>query len=666
LHDHLHELATTAQPLGLHTFGRGSDEQGRLYTVLMMLGAPFWEAAATLADGNDLEADEALIADYANMTQTAPYKLLAKYAVQGQSTNGLPPKLKAMVEQGHRWYTDLQAEGETRGLLAALEGRYIPTSYGGDPIKNPDSLPTGRNLYGFDPSRVPTKAAWAAGKEALDKLAAAHKQKTGVTPSKFTFTLWSVETMRHMGMLEAQALWAMGVEPVWDAGGRVTDVRLVPRKDLGRPRIDVVLSATGLYRDHFPNVMKQLARAAQLASQATVESDNAVAKNAKTITAQLVTQGWRADGAQRAGETRIFSGASGNYGTGLDDAALATDTWRTKEEGDRKMAELYLRKMQFAYGPNEADWGKSGADLAREAGGSSGGASLNLYASHLKGTQAAVLARASNLYGMLTTDDPFQYLGGIATAVRYLDGKAHELFISNLRGSGSGKAEEAGGFLARELATRQFHPGYIQGLMKEGYAGTTAMLDSMNNFTGWTTVAREIVRDDQWQEFADVYVRDKHNLGMRQYMEKNNPHALAQMMERMLEMSRQGYWQADSATVEELKDRYKDLAKRFDVRTSNTTFQEFVGLSGYGLGQPVDGAVVQATPAARAAAVAQPQQAPVADKPLEPQAPPLIEGMKLEKVAEPVVQALSAMLLFAMGLLLMTPALGAWRQWRKA
>jgi cobaltochelatase CobN len=667
LHDHLHELATTAQPLGLHTFGQGSDEPGRLYTVLMMLGAPFWEAAATMADGNDLEADEALIADYARLVQTAPYQLLAKHVVQGQPTDGLPPKLKAMVEQGRRWYIDLQAEGETRGLLAALSGRYVPTSYGGDPIKNPDSLPTGRNLYGFDPSRVPTRAAWAAGKEALDRLVAAHQQKTGVTPSKFTFTLWSVETMRHMGMLEAQALWAMGVEPVWDAGGRVTDVKLVQRKDLGRPRIDVVLSATGLYRDHFPNVMKQLARAAQLASQATAEADNAVARNAKTIASQLQAQGWRADAAQRAGETRIFSGASGNYGSGLDDAALATDTWKTKEEGDRKMAELYLRKMQFAYGPVEADWGKSGADLAREAGGRSGGASMNLYAAHLKGTQGAVLARSSNLYGMLTTDDPFQYLGGIATAVRYLDGKAPELFISNLRGTGSGKAEDAAGFLSKELATRNFHPGYIQGLMKEGYAGTLQMLDGINNFTGWTTVAREIVRDDQWQEFADVYVRDKHQLGLRRYMEKNNPHALAQMMERMLEMARQGYWQADTTTVDELKVRYTDLAKRFDVRTSNTTFQEFVGLSGYGLGRAVDGAVTAAAVAStRPATAAPPPEAPADATPSVPSVPPLIEGMKLEKVSEPVVQALSSMLLLALGALLMTPALGAWRQWKKA
>ena len=669
LHDHLHELAQTAQPLGLHTFGKGSDEHGQLATVLMMLGAPFWEATAIHVDGNDLEADEAIVADFSKIAQTAPYKLLRKHLVEQAPTNLLPAKLQAMVEQGKRWFVDLQAEGETRGLLAALDGRYIPTSYGGDPVKNPDSLPTGRNLYGFDPSRVPTKAAWTAGKEALDKLVAAHKQKTGITPSKFTFSLWSVETMRHQGMLEAQALWALGVEPVWDTGGRVVDVKLVPRQDLGRPRIDVVLSATGLYRDHFPNAMKQLARAAQLAAQATGEADNPVAHNTLAIARQLATQGWRDDAALKAAQTRIFSGASGNYGSGLNDAALATDTWGSKEEGDRKMAELYLRKMQFAFGPDEADWGKSGAELASVAGAGGGAAQgsngrFNLYAAQLKGTQAAVLARTSNLYGMLTTDDPFQYLGGISTAVRYIDGKAPELFISNLRGSGSGKAEEASAFLAKELATRNFHPGHIQALMKEGYAGTVQMVDSINNFTGWTTVAREIVRDDQWQEFADVYVRDKHKLGIQQWMERENPHALAQMMERMIEMARQGYWQADSATVDELKARYKDLAQRFDVRTSNQTFQEYVGLPGYGLGQSVVSAeTVVASPAQRSAAQSNP--APTAPQPQPAPVAPLIEGMKLERVATPVVQALSAMLLLALGLLFMTPALGAWRQWRR-
>jgi cobaltochelatase CobN len=655
LHDHLHELAQMAQPLGLHTFGRGTEEQARLYTVMMMLSHPFWEAAARQAGAKPEDMDEAIVSDYQKMTQTAPYKLLRRHVVEGVALDGLPPTLRTQMEQARKWYQDLAAEGETRALLAALDGRYIPTSYGGDPIKNPDSLPTGRNLYGFDPSRVPTQAAWAAGKEALDKLVIAYREKTGQMPTKFTFSLWSVETMRHQGMLEAQALWAFGVEPVWDAGGRVVDVKLVPREQLGRPRIDVVLSATGLYRDHFPNAMKQLARAAQLAAQATQERDNPVAANSQRITAQLASQGWKRDAAQRAGETRIFSNSSGNYGTGLDNAALATDTWKSKAQGDRMMAELYLRKMQFAFGPDEAEWGKSGAELARAAGGRTTG-DTNLYAAHLKGTQGAVLARTSNVYGMLTTDDPFQYLGGIATAVRYLDGKAPELFISNLRGAGSGRAESADAFLAKELATRQFHPGYIQGLMKEGYSGSLQMLESMNNFTGWTSVAREVVRSDQWQEFVDVYVRDKHKLGLNKWFEQVNPHAQAQMMERMIEMARHDYWQPDRATLEELKAKYRDLARRYDVRSDNMTFQEFVGLPGFGLGKPVTTAA-----AAHAQASAQPT-------PSAPPAPPQIQGMQLEQVTtqdpQPsIVEALGWLLTLAS--LMAACFMGGWRQWRR-
>ncbi|MCW2313631.1 cobaltochelatase subunit CobN [Rhodoferax antarcticus] len=678
LHDHLHELAQTAQPLGLHTFGKGSDEHGQLATVLMMLGAPFWEATAVHIDGNDEEADEAIVANFSKIAETQPYQLLRKHLVERLPTDALPPELQAMVEQGKRWFTDLQAEGETRGLLAALDARYIPTSYGGDPIKNPDSLPTGRNLYGFDPSRVPTQAAWKAGQQALDQLVAAHQQKTGVTPSKFTFSLWSVETMHHQGLLEAQALWALGVEPTWDAGGRVTDVKLVARQTLGRARIDVVLSATGLYRDHFPNAMKQLARAAQLAAQANDEADNAVAANTRTVAGQLAAQGWRTEAAQKAAETRIFSGASGSYGSGLDDAALATDTWKSKAEGDRKLAELYLRKMQYAYGPDEADWGKSAAELASTAGvggtaASDGSQAINLYAAHLTGTQGAVLARSSNLYGMLTTDDPFQYLGGIAAAVRAIDSKAPEMFISNLRGSGAGKAENAASFLAKELATRNFHPGHIQALMREGYAGTTQMVDSINNFTGWTTVAREIVRDDQWQEFADVYVRDKHKLGIPQWMERENPHALALMMERMLEMARQGYWQADRAMVDELKAKYKDLAQRFDARTDNRSLQKFVGLSGYGLTRslsPQETILRSPAPGAAARPVAAPPAAPatpVAPAPMPDLLPaPLpITGIKLEQMLHEAKNVLEPLLLIALSLLFLTPVAGAWQQWRK-
>ncbi|MFT7774465.1 cobaltochelatase subunit CobN [Roseateles sp.] len=646
-HDHLHEIARSVQPQGLHTFGQGPEERLRVATVLMMLGKEFWEGMA----GPGEEADEMLVGDWTRLAESSPFRKL-QALLQGDKSQDaavakMPEAARAKVALARQWYDSLGGQSETQGLLNALAGRYIPTSYGGDPIKNPDTLPTGRNLYGFDPSRVPTKAAWEAGKEAMDQLIQVHRDKNGKFPQKLTFTLWSVETMRHFGLLEAQALWAMGVEPVWDSGGRVSDVKLIPRAQLGRPRVDIVLSATGLYRDHFPNVMRQLAKAVRLAAEAKGESDNPVAANAQRIAQQLRARGVDTAAAERAGQTRIFSSESGRYGTGLDDAALATDTWKTQAEGDRKLAELYLSRMQFAYGPDEAEWGARGV-----AGGGKAG-QLNLYAEHLRGTEGAVLARSSNLYGMLTTDDPFQYLGGIGLAVRHLDGKAPELYVSNLRNPGGSKVEGAASFLAKELATRNFHPGYVAGLMKEGYSGTLQVLDGINNFAGWQSVAREIVRDDQWQEFMDVYVRDKHNLGLKRWFEGQNPHALAQSIERMLEAARQGQWKADAKSVAELKQRWRELARRYDVKTDNQAFNQFVG-AGYGLN------VAPPVPAAAAAAAqAQPTPAP-------PPPPPPVQGMKLEKVqAPPLPPTVLASTLAVLGALLLAMAGGGWRAWRR-
>jgi cobaltochelatase CobN len=642
VHDYLHELAQTAQPMGLHTFGRGTDETWRIATVLMMLGKPFWEGVA----GPDEEADEALVEDYKRLPESTAFCRLQTILQDEAAIDDLPEDLRPLAVKARSWYDALGAQNETIALLQALNGAYTPTSYGGDPIKNPDALPTGRNLYAFDPSRVPTQAAWEAGKQALEDLLAAHRQQSGKTPQKLAFTLWSVETMRHFGMLEAQALWAMGVEPVWDASGRVTDVKLVPRETLGRPRVDVVLSATGLYRDHFPNVMKQLAKAAKLAAEAE-ETDNPVAANSRRIAAQLEQQGLNRAAALNAAQTRIFSSESGRYGSGLDDAAPETDLWQGKEEGDRKLAQLYLSRMQFAYGPDESTWGEAGNGV-------------NLYAEHLKGTEGAVLARSSNLYGMLTTDDPFQYLGGIGLAVRHLDGKAPELYISNLRGSGSGKVEGAAQFLAKELATRNFHPGYIEGLMREGYAGTLQVLDGINNFWGWQATSREIVRDDQWQEFADVYVNDKHKLGLNQWFEQRNPHALAQTIQVMLEAARQGYWQADAASVNQLKQRYRELAQRHEVRTDNAAFQAYVGFGLRATTAPQPAATSAQADATESEQAETQPEVPQENTPENLPAP--ITGMRLERVEEAAPQTPTPTLLYlGVALLLLSLFGGAQR-----
>lgn len=612
LHDWLHELALANQPQGMHTLGATQEDRFRIGTLLQMLGREFVALV-------DPDPDEAFVDDYRKFTDSAAYRFLARHLSGNEALPaGADARLGAMLEQARVHYAALDASPEMRGLLLALDGRHVTPGYGGDPIRNPDSLPTGRNLYGFDPSRVPTKAAYEAGREALDKLIAAHRARHGTPPTKLAFTLWSVETMRHFGVLEAQALYAMGVRPKWNPGGQVTGVELIPREELGRPRIDVVLSATGLYRDHFPNVIKQLADAAVLAGKAD-ETDNAVRASTVALAARLEAAGIEPERARGLATTRVFSNESGVYGSGIEDAIMASDTW----EKEDKIAQLYLSRMQYAYGADMQSWGTRLPEV-------------NLYAENLKGVQGAVLARTSNLYGMLTTDDPFQYLGGVSLAVRHLTGKSPELYISNLRESDNPKAETAAQFLARELRTRQFHPGWIEALQREGYSGVNEMLDSINNFWGWQVTAPDVVRADQWQEFADVYVRDKYQLGLKDWFERNNPAAAAQMIERMLEAVRKDYWQADPATVRELAQRYRELAARFDVRTDNARFEQFVAqAAGFGLAAPQTPALQPSAQSPAAEAAAEPA--------VQPPPPPPVQGLKLTQVAQPVIALVDAL-----------------------
>lgn len=576
LHIELHDLALAQQPLGLARFGVPADSDLRLLTVQQMLGKPL--LAALAPD----DPEELLLVDYQNVRNTPVWTLLDSHVRQSQPWSG-DPAVAALLERARDYWRRLGNDNELDAFFSALRGRHVPSGYGGDPIKNPDSLPTGRNLYGFDPSRIPTREAWQAGQLAAERLIEQHREAHGAYPSKLAFTLWSVETMRHFGMLEAQVLAVLGFRPVWDAAGRVTGVEAIPVAELKRPRIDAVISATGLYRDQFPQVMHWLAQAAAQAS-ALDEVDNAVAANSRRIEQALLGRGLSAEEARLAARTRIFSSASGAYSTGLEDATLASDSFGEAEDGgqdraagEAKLAELYLERMQFAYGPDSARWGEK--------------STVNLYAEQLRGVQGAVLSRSSNLYGMLTTDDPFQYLGGLGLAIRHLDGASPELYISNLRDADNPRSETAAGFLARDLRARYFHPGWIRSIQAEGYSGALEVLGAANNLWGWQVTAPDSVRDDQWDEFKAVYVDDKLALGINEWFERHHPQAQAQLIERLLEAARKEYWSADAQTLRQLARRWQALAERHDLRSDNAKLAAFVERAavGFGLAAPAGG-----------------------------------------------------------------------------
>ena len=693
LHPYLDELAQTAQPLGLATFGEVPSPERRLLTVLQTLRKPLIDAL-----GEDI--DEVFLLDASKLMQSRPARWLQVALQDAQAASRLdlravdakaavhvagaavpnraeakvldPKLLLALAQRAQQLDAALANNEEIKGFLAALDGNHLAASYGGDPVRNPESLPTGRNLYGFDASRVPTRQAWDTGVAALDAWMQQHrKEHNGQWPNKIAFTLWAGETMRHQGVMESQALHALGVQPRWDDAGRVVGLDTVPASALKRPRMDVLLSVTGSYRDQFPTVMRWLDVAVKQVAVLPLNDqthDNFVARNSQAMAKKLQQDGASPAQAQAWSTTRVFSNEQGGYGTGLSEGAMATDTWAKADKagGDAQLAALYIARMGHGYVDGQ---GSSASNAAETEGVAT--ARAKVYANNLAQVDAALLSRTSNTYGVLTSDDPFQYLGGIALAVRQLTGRDPALYVQNLRDETEVKTESAAMAINKEMQTRYLHPQWIKAQQAEGYSGTLQVLKTSNFLWGWQVTAPQEVRQDHWQSLHNVYVRDQYKLGTRQWLEGDNRAAFAQTLERMLDAVRLNYWKPDDATRQELAQAYTEALKATGLRESNPQVQRFAAQQMQTPKQDSNAAQAnaqaKAAPSAATPRVQPPQPSPNSN-PKSDRFGEQVQGLKLEPQPQAaiksdtpasVVESLAALL--GISVLL---AVGAWRQLR--
>lgn len=576
LHDYLHELAADSLPLGLHTFGQPAAAEHRLSTVIQQLG-PDYLGAVARATGEHHEMDEPAALDFAELQATTAYRLLERHLLQGEPIEAVADgTLRDWLYQAREQEANLAVTGEIEALLAGLAGGFVAPGVGGDPVRNPQ-VPSGRNLYAFEANKLPTANAYAAGEQALEQLLTAYRDEhDGQMPSKLAFSLWSSEAMRHLGILESQVLHALGLRPQWDSGGRVRALEIIPRSELGRPRIDVVVQVTSVYRDQFDGFMQLLAEAIERLAQLD-EADSPLVANHRILVEQLQSQGLDEKQAAQLANVRIFSNAPGDYGTGVTALALDSTQW----EDEAVLAEQFLQRLQHGY--------SSSGLVASPPGG-------NLFAEQLKGVQAAVLARSSTVNGLLSTDHPFEYLGGLSQAIRQLNGEAPALYISDLR-QNSPRTTGAAQFLSGELRSRYLNPQWIGSMQQEGYAGTLELLNIVNNLWGWQATDSNMVRDDQWQAVHDGYVRDIRELGLSEWFEQHNPTAQAQLIERMVEAIRKEHWDADEQTRRELVERWQELTQQHGADSGAELTVAFINemAAGFGLSignqpQPADNA----------------------------------------------------------------------------
>ena len=436
---------------------------------------------------------------------------------------------------------------ELDSLVNALDGGFVPAGNGGEPIRTPDAYPTGKNFYGINPDKVPKPAAWEMGVTLADQMLADHVEQHGRYPEKVSFVIWGDETMRHQGVLESQIFHLLGTRPVWDVRGNVIDVEVVPTARLGRPRVDIVIASAA--EGMFNNVTVLMDKAVKLV-KLLEEADNFVRRHYLQTKAVLIERGLSEDDADRRAGVRIFDEPPGSFNLNTSGIVAASGTW----DSDAPMADEYLSKMGHGYG--NGFWGEPMEDVFRMA---------------LSGTEKVVHSSSTMLYGALDNDDFFMYAGGLAAAVRNIDGASPELVVTNTRNPGRPEMTSIDKFIGTEFRSRYVNPTWVEGMQREGYAGAGEMRAFVEYLWGWDATVTDVVDDAMWQESFSVYVEDKHDLGLEQFFDEHSPFAYQDMTARMVETIRKGYWDADQVTRERLLTEYVESVNTHGVGCSEHT-----------------------------------------------------------------------------------------------
>src|SRR5574343_1038147 len=463
---------------------------------------------------------------------------------------------------------------EMAGLLAGLDGRYIPPGKGNDPLRSPESLPTGRNFHAVDGDILPTHLGYRLGSDMAAKAVARDRRGQGSEG----VILWASDAVRDEGVMVGFALALMGAEPVWNARGIVTDVRLKP----GTARRDVVVTTSGLFRDLYPNLINLIDRAGRQALAASaarlVEADPAlqpalaavlaplpgIAWGRESLDSNLVAREWqvrwqalRADGmtleaAGQAAALRIFGDAPGAYGAGVNRLTERSGAWRERDE----IGQAYRRRMGHGYGLE-----------------SLGEASHAAFDRALDGITRTYHGRASNLYGLLDNNDAFDYLGGLSLAIEGRTGRPPEAMILQHAQPGQAEVQPLTAALLGELRGRFLNPAWLKPLMGHGYAGARTMgQEFLENLWGWQVTRPDLVKNWAWDEVKAVYFDDAHKLGLPQFLGQGpNAHVKAQMLAIFMVAAEKGFWQTDAATIKRLGGELARLVARNGLPGSGHT-----------------------------------------------------------------------------------------------
>lgn len=616
--EYLEEISAETIPYGTHTFGEGPEGEKAAMFLETMHHDLLLNTSCNLLGYDKATLLEGGIENLKNRSKAENLSKCLAFSIENSSSENSSFKgcnlfiktaetqlnrslnqkdlhiLNKTYETANRTLSLLNASGEIAALVHALDGGYILPSEQGDPINNPNVLPTGRNYYGFEAKKIPNPESWEVGKAMADELLMQHYSEYGKFPEKVAVSLWSVETLRHKGVMEAMVLRLMGAEPeFYESQGAFSKVHndkigvtslenltltLPDGAVIPRPRVDVVITTSGLYRDTLQYQLRLLDTMTHTISGLEESPEkNYIRKNSQDIKEALLSltpeeqqeilETYRAANPDFSGDfkelaeylasLRVFAPPPGGYGVGIEKEIGGGNTKWNSENATDVIGDLYMFRMANLYTTDS------------EGAVQYLGNYESIFRENLNGTEVVFNSRSSSLYGVLDNDDFFQYVGGLSAAVQAVSGETPDIKVVNLRGKP--KLEGLDIFLSRELKSRVENSLYLKGMMSSEYSGMKEIAEIVENLYGWQVTNPDLVSDYMWNDLYETLVLDKHNLGIKEAFDTSNPYAHQALTARMLECIRKGYWDASEEVIANLVREYAKNVEEYGVTCCHHT-----------------------------------------------------------------------------------------------
>ncbi|MCD4669666.1 MAG: magnesium chelatase subunit H [Actinomycetia bacterium] len=419
---------------------------------------------------------------------------------------------------------------EIAGMFNTFNGRYNPSKPAGDIFRNPEVLPTGFNLYQFDPRFVPSTTAYQRGKKIAENTLSAFMSENGKLPDSTAVILWGLETSRTQGETVSQVLAYLGVRPASGKNIWEPKYEIIPLEELGRKRIDVVVSICGFFRDMFPNIIDSFNKIfEELAMLDEPDGMNCFKANTKEIYKKLISEGMRTGQAKELSCARIFGPGEARYGTGIT-GIIETKNWQDESQ----LGDEFINSIKHVYSKNHR-----------------GMEAKDLYKSNLKSVDIVSQIRSSHEYEVTDLDHYYEFFGGLAKSIEAIKGEKVKIYITDTTGEKM-ETETVKKSIGRGVRSRLLNPKWIDGVLEHEYHGVQKIADRFENIMGLAATTGEV---EEWiyNDLNSAYLEDEE---MQKRMKKNNPYAYIKIIEQMYEYYDRGYWHASEKQIDNLKKVY--------------------------------------------------------------------------------------------------------------